>query len=445
MPPPVDQQQQQYQYVKLPDGSYGKFRSDASDDDIRSAVSKDFPDAFKQPEEGAGTRFWEGVKAGSGGENALNAKVDPAHPISTNPMIPGAGVYRDIKSGNYAGAAGRILGPGAILATALAGARSGEPVEPAISEGASGGGLKKLFTSPLRYASRLGESAVNQKLIPVKPLLNINTPADEAEALHIRMPMRDVGLSAPISDGLPEVEAARPSATSTLKSRIATERNLRSQPSFPRISEGLPEVEEGRRQATDLLHREISDIAGRAPVKASEPTEPIIPRITQKEVGEQLKGALGYKPLAPNKPIFERPGIKSPAPTGELPQGFTPVKSSAVKGFKYSPAQREFEYITKDGQHYVRGDVDDSAVQKFLQTAKEKGSYGKALSELRNNPQGGVGQFKVIGGKRVPVIKAKETLSGEEEPDVRTLRPDEDMTDALNKSIQLAKLKKSQK
>lgn len=37
----------QFQYVKLPDGSYGKFRSDASDDVIRSAISKDFPDAFK--------------------------------------------------------------------------------------------------------------------------------------------------------------------------------------------------------------------------------------------------------------------------------------------------------------------------------------------------------------------------------------------------------------
>ena len=65
MPPGTDQQQpQQYQYIKLPDGSYGKFRSDASDDDIRTAVSKDFPDAFRPPEKGAGTRFWEGVKAG---------------------------------------------------------------------------------------------------------------------------------------------------------------------------------------------------------------------------------------------------------------------------------------------------------------------------------------------------------------------------------------------
>jgi hypothetical protein len=35
-----------FQYVKLPDGSYGKFSGDASDDVIKSAISKDFPTAF---------------------------------------------------------------------------------------------------------------------------------------------------------------------------------------------------------------------------------------------------------------------------------------------------------------------------------------------------------------------------------------------------------------
>jgi hypothetical protein len=39
--------QEEYQYIKLPDGSHGKFRSDATDADIRTSISKDFPDAFK--------------------------------------------------------------------------------------------------------------------------------------------------------------------------------------------------------------------------------------------------------------------------------------------------------------------------------------------------------------------------------------------------------------
>lgn len=36
----------QFQYIKMPDGSYGKFRADATDAQIRSAVLKDFPTAY---------------------------------------------------------------------------------------------------------------------------------------------------------------------------------------------------------------------------------------------------------------------------------------------------------------------------------------------------------------------------------------------------------------
>jgi hypothetical protein len=40
--------QDQFQYIKLPDGSYGKFAANAGDDVIRGAIQKDFPDAFGQ-------------------------------------------------------------------------------------------------------------------------------------------------------------------------------------------------------------------------------------------------------------------------------------------------------------------------------------------------------------------------------------------------------------
>jgi len=40
--------QDQFQYVKLPNGEYGKFRSDATDAQIRAAILKDFPDAYKK-------------------------------------------------------------------------------------------------------------------------------------------------------------------------------------------------------------------------------------------------------------------------------------------------------------------------------------------------------------------------------------------------------------
>lgn len=36
----------QFQYVLLPDGSYGKFNANATNDQIRAQVEKDFPDAY---------------------------------------------------------------------------------------------------------------------------------------------------------------------------------------------------------------------------------------------------------------------------------------------------------------------------------------------------------------------------------------------------------------
>jgi hypothetical protein len=43
-----------YQYIKLPDGSYGKFSANATDDAIRTAILKDFPSAFGDLRTGAG-------------------------------------------------------------------------------------------------------------------------------------------------------------------------------------------------------------------------------------------------------------------------------------------------------------------------------------------------------------------------------------------------------
>jgi hypothetical protein len=56
----------EFQYVKLPDGSYGKFRSDATDVAIRAQILKDFPDAYgesklKQAGRGAALGAFSGL------------------------------------------------------------------------------------------------------------------------------------------------------------------------------------------------------------------------------------------------------------------------------------------------------------------------------------------------------------------------------------------------
>lgn len=64
-----------FQYVKMPDGSYGKFRSDATDDVIRSAVMKDFPDAFKSKSTTSDLTRQTNAAASAGG--AISPGISP--------------------------------------------------------------------------------------------------------------------------------------------------------------------------------------------------------------------------------------------------------------------------------------------------------------------------------------------------------------------------------
>jgi hypothetical protein len=91
-------------------------------------INDDAADHTKAEHPGVMRRFWNGVKAGTSAEPM--PPVDPNrdylhHPnFANNPMLPGAGVYRDIKSGDYASAAGRVLGPAAELALMVGGGRT---------------------------------------------------------------------------------------------------------------------------------------------------------------------------------------------------------------------------------------------------------------------------------------------------------------------------------
>jgi hypothetical protein len=69
----------QYQYVKLPNGEYGKFRADATDATIRAAILKDFPDAYGKTEaQKAGAIAREGALGAASGLGIPETE----HPIS---------------------------------------------------------------------------------------------------------------------------------------------------------------------------------------------------------------------------------------------------------------------------------------------------------------------------------------------------------------------------
>jgi hypothetical protein len=151
---------------------------------------------------------------------------------------------------------------------------------------------------------------------------------------------------------------------------------------------------------TEAAGESVEEAPPDTPAAAAAPKIDTSPKAVQ----QQLEKSLGGQKLVPGVPLKNQVAAQGAA-AGKLPEGFTPVESSALKGYKYDPAAREFEYITTDGSHYIRGDVAPEAADQFEKTAVEKNSIGKAWHELRQNPQGGVGVAKVINGKRVPIVK----------------------------------------
>jgi hypothetical protein len=68
-------------------------------------------------------------------------------------------------------------------------------------------GVARMVPPAIRLAARSAESGINQKLIPIRPILNLGTPADDAAAIRLKVPGRDLGLTKPMYPGAPEPSA----------------------------------------------------------------------------------------------------------------------------------------------------------------------------------------------------------------------------------------------
>lgn len=135
---------------------------------------------------------------------------------------------------------------------------------------------------------------------------------------------------------------------------------------------------------------------GEAPTTAEVAASPA-PKVTPKIVEQQLNDALGGRPLQPDVPLRQQVPTKgASAEARKLPPGFSPVDSSALRGYKYDPATRELETITQGGQHYIHGDVSPEDAQAFMDAE----SKGKAWQAIRNS---GTLVAKVVNGKRIAI------------------------------------------
>ena len=193
------------------------------------------------------------------------------------------------------------------------------------------------------------------------------------------------------------------------------------------------------------------------------------PKISQAQVERQLESALGAQKLQPgvtlrNQPAAQAAAAANPpkaplanvqqaiqeslppaaesspkAPLGNvqqairssvLPEGFTPVDSSVISGYKYDPAAREFTAITNNGQIYTHGDVDPAQVAAF----EGADSKGRAWTTAIKNSSPLV---RKNGVPVKPISTAQpEAAAAETEPAAKTSASGEgDLTDILQKSL----------
>lgn len=186
-------------------------------------------------------------------------------------------------------------------------------------------------------------------------------------------------------------------------------------PRTPGWQQGGPAAPSPAPVEPPLTRAELQSVldARRAAARASSPAAatpastpvltPATPKAALASIQQQLNDAMGGKPLQPGIPLRDQ--LQAAIDAKTLPKGFTPVDSSALKGFKYDPATREFESVTQGGQRYVHGDVSPEEAQSFADAE----SKGKAWQAIRNNPL----VAKVINGKRIAVKPAEmQSASG---------------------------------
>lgn len=240
-----------------------------------------------------------------------------------------------------------------------------------------------------RLAARSGEAVINQKLVPLRPILNINTPADEAAATHFKVPGRDWGLDVSEPPPAPRTASTPPVKYST---RIVEPEAATPPPSIKYSTRIMPQ-EMAPQPSVPIKETAQPGTAGSMAKSILSPIEQTAPADTSK-LGDLLNEGLN----------------------GKVPEGHTPLKSSAaLSSYKYDPAAREFEAVTKSGQHYIYGDVAPEVAAKF----ESAPSKGKAWAALRNTP-GVTPVGTVVNGTRMgtkPPVALRSATPGDLAPE----------------------------
>lgn len=305
-------------------------------DVIEGITEARLPPPAYVPPGGFLSRLWGGAKAGSGPEGVVRQSTGESyrdvwgreHPgyidVATRNVIPGTGILADLRARNYAGALGRFAGPAVILGSALIGGRGAE-VEPYMRS----------------------------------PVGGIRAPDVGIEAGGAQAPFGRGGLApreAPT--GVPEQQVIRPKTT----------------PAGPQP------------KRVPIWQRPIEQ----PPASTQEPAialpaDELSPE--EQEFQRSFRERLERQPATPKAEPQPAPAEGSERPTkgasrgkseGPMPEGFTAVDSSAMKGYKYNPGENKVEVIMRDNSRRTY-DVTPEKFRAFEKAGEE--SWGKALNQ----------------------------------------------------------------
>jgi KTSC domain len=174
---------------------------------------------------------------------------------------------------------------------------------------------------------------------------------------------------------------------------------------------------------------------------------------TAQVLEQQLNDALGGRPLKPGVSLKNQPAAQAAA-AGKLPDGFTPVDSTALKGYKYDPAAQEFTAITSNGQTYTHGEVTPAQVSAFENADSKGRAWTTAIKNSsplvrKNGVPVKPATMGAQGGDVIPKSQAgMQTETAAETPAEKpaaqsAAAPDEDLTSLLQKSLDEIRGKKT--
>ncbi len=339
------------QYIKLPDGSYGKFRADAADTDIMAQIEKDFPGTYRP-----------GIprpQVNMEGGPVSPSLLDSLSAAGRSPLQPTA---QDTKF--YQEHPGLATGAGLGGIAAGTAAATAPTTLPFLGRQAlsAGKGLAKglpwlignsLLSKGIQYART---NLPGGKFLP-----------PGAELLPFLMPRQGGGAE-------PEEEPGTEAGSTDQVPGRPYKPDPRYEP--PPEPEAIPP-----RDGPLLLNGEVQQPAP----------------VTRKQVSSAVDDSLGVQPRKPNEPIYKRPPfLPQASDTPAVPEGHTAFDSSVLNSGMYDPQENELHVTFNDNPKkvHVFGDVNPQEGQEFMDAS----SKGKAFQKIKKGSYPRVAT--IINGKR---------------------------------------------